>query len=349
MIRVLVVDDSATARRHLGRVFGADAEYEIVGSASCMAEALELAARVRPTLVSLDVFLAAESAAEVVRRLLAAHPVPVVLVSDAPRSSPEVFEALAAGALDLVHKPRAGDERGVDAFLKLMRVLSSVRVRPRPASGAVFGPMRTHGRIAELIVVGSSTGGPAALRAFLQALSAAPHVPVVIAQHIAQGFEEGLASWLSDAVGRRVRVVSAFEPVVAGGIYLGRSGQDLVLERPGGAALGVVCRPANPRGYHPSADALFSSAAAHRPGRTLAVVLTGIGADGAVGAREVVATGGTVFAQSEATAVVFGMPGAVVRAGAATLVGSPAELGEAAARMALAERAGAPARAEGAR
>jgi two-component system chemotaxis response regulator CheB len=317
-MRVLVVEDSPTLRHLLRGLLSSAPGVQVVGEAASGEEAVEAAVRLRPDVVSLDVFLPGLSAAEVVRRLLLSHPVPVVLVSDAPRDAAEVFAALEAGALDFVVKPRAGDEAQARWLVETLRVLSRVKVRRRRSPPPLEGRVRP----ARVVAIGSSAGGPAALRVLLEALPAQLRVPVLVAQHIAAGFEGGLVEWLQARCRLPVRLAQDGRPLAAGEVIVGRPGTDLGV----GPSRTASVKPAGERGYHPSVDLLFSSVASAYGAGSLAVVLSGTGADGRQGAAEMVAAGGAVMAQDEHSAAVDGMPRAVREAGLATVVGEPVAL-----------------------
>jgi two-component system chemotaxis response regulator CheB len=319
MIRVAVVDDSATARRYLTRVFSAAGDFKVVGEAKSRVEAESMLMACRPDVVSLDVFLPDGNAAQVVRALMAVKPVPIVLVSDAPRSTSEVFEALAAGALDLLAKPRLGNDAKLQAFLQLVRMLSKVKVRtPRRRVQAAAGAAKA----LELVAVGASTGGPGALRDMIAQLPHDYPVPIVVAQHLAAGFEPAMAQWLQATTSLKVQVAVSGAQLQPGLVLLGPSGQDIVVTRDGYISIDR----AGPGTYHPSADTLFSSAARWFGNTAIGVVLSGIGEDGVVGARALIHAGAQVLAQDRDSSAVYGMPGAVAKAGVASTIGSPQEL-----------------------
>lgn len=320
MIRVLIVDDSATVRRHLRNVYRSSEDFEVVGEVSTGDEALRVIAQIKPDLVSLDVFIQNQNAAAVVHRIMEVYPVPIVLVSDAPRNAYEVFEALAAGALECLHKPAVDDPEAKALFLKMVRTLSKIRVKNK-AIVALGLP----GDCIRLVAIGSSTGGPAALKSLLHALPKGFNIPIVIAQHLATGFDEALAQWLQHGCSLKMKIARSGELVRGGQVIIGRAGMDIVLMR--NQCIDLLDAPA--RGYHPSADLLLSSAAEAFPAAVVGVILTGIGADGALGAEKVVSSGGVVMAQDKASSTVYGMPGSVARAGLATMSGSPAELARA--------------------
>lgn len=315
MIKVLIVDDSATARRSIGRLFEAEPDFEVVGAVGTGAEALAAMGKVKPDLISLDVFLADEPAAVIARKILAIKPVPILLVSAAPRSVPEVFEALAAGALDLLAKPN--DEATGRAFVRLARTLSKVKVRaPRQIDTR---------RGIQLVAIGSSTGGPGALRELFDCLPGDFPVPIVVAQHLAVGFEASLAAWLGQTAGVSISVAVDGERLRAGHVHLGEAGKDIVIM----PEFRLSLRKCPERGYHPSADLLFETAATQLGAGVLAVVLTGVGSDGTNGAKKLAAAGGRIMSQDQETSTVFGMPGSVIRAGLAHVIGSPRDLARA--------------------
>lgn len=330
MIRVVVVEDSRTARRHLTRLFQEAGDFEVVGEASTRVEAEQLAEALKPDLVSLDVFLPDGAAPELVRSLMRARPVPIVLVSDTPRSAAEVFEALAAGALDLVSKPKVGADEQTAGFIAMMRIMSRVKVQAPRRRPARMGDARQIAAIG----IASSTGGPGALRDLLAVLPKNLPVPVFVAQHLAPGFEPGLAQWLGLSTPLPVSVATQGSPVMPGTVVLGRSGEDLLTTSRGK----VLLSPSGAGAYHPSADVLFGSLAEVHPNAALVIVLSGIGSDGANGAKAVVASGGVAFAQDKDSSAVYGMPQAATRTGIVSIIGSPAELGRSAAALVMRAR-----------
>ena len=320
MIRVLVVEDSATVRRHLVTLLNAAGDFEVVAQVSTAAEAVRAAAALEPDLVSLDVFLPDGSAAQVVAQILKGRRVPILLLSDAPRNADEVFRALEAGASDFMSKPKPGHRASTTAMLTSMRALSRMRMDGGPRLTAAAGSTSL-----SVLVVVASTGGPGILRSMLGALPARFALPIVIAQHLSAGFEEGMARWLAEGSHLEVRVATPGAKLRRGRAYLGTSGTDVVIAT--GGALEVS--PALPHGYHPSGDALFSSAVDVFGGGVAAVVLSGVGSDGLRGARRVIDAGGVVFAQDPEAAAVGSMPRAVLQAGLASKCGTPENLAKA--------------------
>ncbi|MFZ5468329.1 MAG: chemotaxis protein CheB [Myxococcota bacterium] len=318
MIRLLIAEDSATVRKHLTSLFSREPDFEVVGTVGSADEVASAVERYQPDALSLDVYMPGRAAVEVVREVLSTRPLPIILVSDAPRHDAEVFEALSAGALDFVGKPLASDDEACRELVHLFRALSRVRVRVRRRKAAQPAPPRPSE--IRLVTIVSSTGGPTALRELLASLGSGFSVPVVVAQHLAVGFEEGLARWLAQATSLRIRVAQSGDSLEPGEVLLGQAGNDLVIEPTGRVR---IARPEE-RGYHPSGDVLFSSAASAYGSGVLGAVLSGIGSDGAKGAASIAAAGGILMAQDDQSSAVYGMPKAVAHL--ALFIGSPAKM-----------------------
>ena len=345
MLRVLIVDDSEVARRLLTGVLGRDGGLQVVGEASSGAEALRLAARLRPDVITMDVQMPGMDGLEATRRIMEQHPAPIVVVSGGhdPADLAHSVRALDAGALAALRKPSGPADPGFAAeaaeLVGTVKRMAEVKVFRRrqataptggpgpgpPPGGALWG--RPHP--VELVAVGASTGGPAALATILRGLPAAIPVPVLVVQHITPGFDAALATWLDETTPLAVRLAAdgqrprPGEVVIApAGAHLGLSG-DRVELRDG--------PPLN--GHRPSATHLFASVARVFGPRAAGVILTGMGSDGAAGLLELRRAGGTTLAQDEASCVVAGMPAAAVAAGAVDQV---VPLDELAARIAAA-------------
>jgi len=319
MKRVLIVEDSPTARRHLAQVLSECEDFELAGQARDGEEAVRAAEALQPDLVTLDVFLPDLTAAEVVRRLQARRPVAVLLLSDAPRDADDVFRALEAGAVDFLPKPRPGDAAGLAAVLAAMREVAAREPPPRPEPSPRAPAEPKVSSLPAVVAVASSTGGPPALRALLAGLGKGFPLPVLVAQHLTPGFEDGLARWLTQTCALPVKVVTGPTKLTPGTVYLGQPGCDLAVR----SRTEVTMLPAPARGYHPSADLLFESAAAVFGPAVAVVVLSGIGADGLAGATKVQQAGGVVFAQSLSSALVKGMPQAVIKAAVSSFDATP--------------------------
>lgn len=321
-VRVLVVDDSLVMRSLLRIVLASDPAIELAGMAADGLSALDAVERLKPDLVLLDIEMPRMNGLEMLTQLRQRrHPVKVIMCSTLTRRGAAItLEALARGANDYVAKPTA-QHGTADAVASLTRELLP-RVRALFTSGhstAVRPQIGSRPGAVTMVVIGVSTGGPAALETFLPQLPADFPVPVVIAQHMPRLFTSLLAERLDRVCHLKVCEAMAGERIAAGHIYLAQGDQHLQLTR---AAFrhGLVFRmlPPVPGDFcRPSVDLLFRSAAEVCGEGVAGVVLTGMGTDGVQGCRAICASGGQVIVQDPETSAVWGMPGAVAEAGLA--------------------------------
>ncbi|WP_141621773.1 chemotaxis-specific protein-glutamate methyltransferase CheB [Myxococcus sp. AB036A] len=325
-IRVLVVDDSAFARKVLRQVLSSAEGLEVVGVARDGLDALEKVAELSPDVLTLDLVMPGLDGLGVLRALASSAAAPrVVVVSSAGEESELAVAALQAGAVELVNKPTAlATERlyelGGELVAKVRTAAAAVvRAPPEPAPSpeASSSPV-ARAAAKSLVVVGTSTGGPQALTRLLSELPVDFPAPLALALHIPTGYTE--------AVARRLNAHCALEVLEAvdglelrpGRVVLARSGQHLKLERHGAVTLARLDRQPLRTAHHPSVDVLFESAARSWGSDVVGLVLTGMGDDGVAGARAIREAGGTVLTESESSCVVYGMPRAVKEAGLAT-------------------------------
>jgi two-component system chemotaxis response regulator CheB len=316
--RVLICEDSSTYAEGLRCVLEQGHEIEVVAVSPSAEEAIAALHRLKPDLVTMDLELPGMSGLEAVERIMATDPTPILVLSAhvGPRSA-NAAAALAAGALDAMHKESIDlrDPEGADsaALRRRVKVLSGVRVirHPRARLTGRLDAKAPSERSASVIGLCASTGGPQALAAILQALPATFAIPILVVQHIAAGFTEGLVRWLEDSIPLPVRAAErGIRP--GAGVWVAPEEADLLL----GPRRRLVLDDSTPPGTHrPSADALLTSLAANAGREAVAVVLTGMGRDGAAGVEAVRTAGGLTIAQDEATSVVWGMPGAIAQAG----------------------------------
>jgi two-component system chemotaxis response regulator CheB len=327
MIRVLIADDSQSARALLAGMLSADPEFTIVGEARDGREAVALACRLKPDIVTLDLDMPGLDGFEATRQIMTAVPTPIVIVSAlAGLSEAEAAAgALGAGALAVLRKPAGpgapGFERSRRDIVATVKAMADVKVvrrwperpmeAPPPALPSTARPPAT------VVAIATSTGGPPALHHLFGELSADFPAPILVVQHISRGFTEGFASWLGRGTKLRVKLAEDGETASRGTAYVAPDDRHLGIERDG-----TIRHSSKPAigGFRPSATFLFESAAAAFGSRAVAVILTGMGRDGVDGLRAIRRAGAQTIAQDEKTSVIFGMPGAAVAEGLADVV-----------------------------
>jgi two-component system chemotaxis response regulator CheB len=316
--RVLVVDDSAFARKVVRESLATHAELEVVATASDGIDALEKIAALDPDVVTLDLVMPNLDGVGVLKALPPERRRRVVIVSMAEGESALGVAALAAGAFDLVHKPTA---LAIDSLRDIAgelveKVLLAAKTPVRPELQVTPGePARSVAASERVVVIGTSTGGPQALTRLITALPSKFPAPVVIVLHIPRGYTEALAARL-DAESA-LDVMEAREGLVLrpGLAVVALAGMHLYLVNHAGQTRTHLDVEPVASVHRPSVDVLFESAARSLGPRVLGVVLTGMGDDGLKGSRAIVQAGGSVLTEAESSCVVYGMPRAVKEAG----------------------------------
>lgn len=346
MVRVLVVDDSPTARALISAILGSDEKMTIAGEASSGHEAVALTAKLRPDVITMDIHMPGMSGFDATKQIMIDTPTPIVIVS-ASTMVDEValgMRALRAGALTLLSKPpgpEADDyEEACSELVEIVKSMADVKVvrhmrtslcEMQPATlengdtieaankkrgVTIHADPTLRSRVSAasvpgIIAIAASTGGPPAIQQVLANLPSDFPLPILVVQHIAKGFTEGFAKWLDTTVTLPVTTAQAGVPLSAGQVYVAPEEGHLGVSR----RRTVEISNAPPiSGFRPSASYLFNSVAGVYRDTVLAVIMTGMGSDGVDGLRVVKQCGGTVIAQNQATSVVFGMPGAALQA-----------------------------------
>lgn len=344
-IRILVVDDSVAVRRALGDAIEREPGLSVCGAAPNGLLGLELLARTRPDVVVLDLEMPVLDGLEFLSRMRPEYPkLPVLIFSGAAGHSNEAtLEAMWRGGSDYVLKPSGLAAENMLPFLRAelfprLRALAGAasparasrapaRVVPALAPLPVAAVANGREPWPSVVVIGASTGGPRALAAVLGELPRDYPLPVVVVQHMPAEMTEFFAAGLAGNCELPVRVAQDGAVVASGSVWLAPGGTHLLLTSDGPRARFRLDHGAEENGCRPSVDPLFRSATRVYGSGVLAVVLTGMGQDGLEGARVVHAAQGRVLVQDEASSVVWGMPGAVARAGVAHAVMPLAELG----------------------
>lgn len=321
VLRVLIVDDSAYVRKVVRRMLTRSPFIEVVGTAHDGEEALELVEQLQPDVVTLDLNMPRLDGLAFLRRQMAKRAVPVVLLSIASESGELVMKALDAGAVDVVRKPTALASEKVleiaDDLIAKVKAAAVARVRVSPAEAARPLPVVSRSaRQTSVVVIGVSTGGPQALKQLIPQFPADFPVPVAIVLHMPVGYTELFARSLGEVSRLTVSEARDGEFVRPGLVFLAPAGYHLTFSaRSDGQIVTRLGLQPFDTTHRPAVDVLFQSAAEIYGDRVLAVVLTGMGSDGARGAGWVKAQGGRVFTEAEESCVVYGMPRAVTEAG----------------------------------
>jgi two-component system, chemotaxis family, protein-glutamate methylesterase/glutaminase len=321
MIRVLVVDDSPFVRQALARMLGKEADIQVVGLAIDGQDGVEKALMLRPDVVTLDVQMPRMGGLEALKRIMAECPTPVLLLSSLTREGASVtLQGLELGALDFVDKSR------VQGHMNLLDLSEELKAKVRALAGvkppAPFAPPTTpahrpppHPARCDLVVIGTSTGGPPALQAIIPRLPEDFPAPVVVVQHMPVGFTRSLAERLDARSSLRVREAEDGESLDAGVVYVAPAGVHLKLRKRGDSSRIHLDEEPRSALHRPSVDVVMSAAARVYGKRTLGVLLTGMGSDGVEGLRAIREAGGQTLAESEATSIIYGMPKAAAEAG----------------------------------
>ena len=358
--RVLVVDDSGFFRRRVKEMLNSDARLEVVGEAANGAEAIEMAAKLKPDVITMDIEMPVMDGITATRRIMRATPSPILMFSSLTTDGAKAtLDALDAGAVEYLPKRFEDISKNRDeatkALCDLVSTLSRGKARTlgaarRPAAPAATTRSTTASpRIAapvarpavvvprrgqfKLLAIGTSTGGPVALQEVLTKLPASFSLPIVMVQHMPGSFTPAFAARLNQLCAITVKEAADGDTLQPGTAYLAPGGKQMLLESRGGRQVLRVVEPEAGQTYKPCVDITFNTIAKVYPSQTLAVILTGMGADGREGSRTLKQGGSQIWSQDEASCVVYGMPAAIAEAGLSDRVLSLNEVGPALARL----------------
>ncbi len=357
-VRTLIVDDSGFFRRRIRELLDADPQIEVVGEAANGREAVDQVRKLRPDVVTMDIEMPEMDGIAALREIMRRYPTSVLMFSSLTYDGARpTLAALEAGAVDFLPKRFSDISSNQEHAQRLLREKVKLVGRqgarrkaaaptapretrgtaPRPGTAppqrpAARGPELQAGKV-RLVVIGTSTGGPVALQKVLTRLPAAFPVPVLLIQHMPETFTEAFAARLDQLCAIKVRQAGEGTPLRAGEAVLAPGGMQLGLRRAGGQIVTRLFEPTPSQFYRPSVDIAFDDAAKVMPGHVLGVVLTGMGADGCEGARALKRSGSLVWAQDEASSVIYGMPAAVAKAGLTDQILDLEAIGPALARL----------------
>jgi len=345
-IRVLVVDDSAVIRQTMDKILSSDRLIEVMGTAADPYIAAQKIEKEIPDVITLDVEMPRMDGLTFLKKIMTQHPIPVVICSALTEKGAETtLKAMELGAVDIIQKPRLGAKifleeariRITDAVkaaskAKLDLLTSGVReIPPKLTADAIMARARSHAMIEttdRVVVLGASTGGTEAIRVFLESL---PHnAPgTVIVQHMPEHFTKAFARRLDTTCKVTVKEAENGDSVIQGRVLIAPGNLHTILKRSGAKYYVEVKDGPLVSRHRPSVDVLFRSAARYAGSNTVAVIMTGMGDDGARGMMEIRDAGGYTIAQDESTCVVFGMPKEAIKLGAVHKVASLATIPEA--------------------
>ena len=354
-IRVLVVDDSPVARELLLQILGADPDLTVVGVARDGEEALAAIERCVPDVVTMDIEMPRMDGYEATRRIMATHPVPIVIVSSklTPADLAATFHAVETGALAVVEKPCGPGSPGHEAMarrlVQTVKLMSEVRVvrrwnREAPTPGKPGKPATPAAPVScaepaerpQIVAIGASTGGPPVLQKILSGITPQFSLPILVVQHMAPGFLQGMADWLIQSTGFHVRLAANGEVLRPGFVYLAPDGIHLGVRRYPGVPGRAWLSESEPENcLRPAVSFLFRSVAEYYGESAIGVLLTGMGHDGADELKILREKGAVTIAQDKESSVVHGMPGAAIALGAARHILTPEQIVETLKRLAV--------------
>lgn len=338
-VSVLIVDDSSVSQKLYKHILAEDETFEIIGCAYNGREAISFLEKQKPDVVSMDINMPVMDGIAATREIMQTYPVPIVVSSSLydPSQQEMAMEVLEAGAVSIIPKPSGPGHvtyaRDANRYRRMLKSMAEVKVVRRKYLGnKKTGPAEKiqHSDAASyrhsnytLIVIGASAGGPEGVKTILSALNTEFPLPVLVVQHIDQHFTEGYRLWLQSYTSAHVVLAGHDQILLPGHVYIAPGSKHMILKKEGLATLDD--KPAF-NGHKPSVNHLFESAAEVYKNKTIAVLLSGMGVDGAFALKKLKDSGAYTFAQDKASCLVFGMPGEAVKLHAAIQILSPVEI-----------------------
>ncbi|MFH1416169.1 MAG: chemotaxis-specific protein-glutamate methyltransferase CheB [Elusimicrobiota bacterium] len=336
-LRVLVVDDSITAREIISSILESDPMVKVVGEARNGREAIELTRRLKPDLITMDIKMPVMDGIEATKYIMAYIPTPIVIISQSAfnEGNAYVFQALEHGALEILEKPDPNEWKDIpkigEKLIKDIKTLSKVPVITHIGGKKLLKKRKTsksdtpEAPPLKVVAVASSTGGPTALLSMLSKIPLETRSSILIVQHIAEGFVEGLSEWLDSKCKIKVKLAQNGEKIEQGTAYIAPCSIHMVVTKDNTISF-TDDPPVN--SLKPAADLLFYSVAEQYGEYSIGVVLTGMGKDGAEGSAEIKRAGGSVLVQDESSCLVYGMPKATVEMGVVDMISPLSSIGD---------------------
>ncbi len=315
----MIVDDSPTETLILKRLFESESDIEVIACAKDGLEAIKLAEKLHPDVITMDIIMPVVGGVEAIKRIMSTCPVPIVVISS--RLGDEVlnagFRALEAGALAVLDKPVSitspESKYQLKNLVSTVRAMAEIKVIKRrfaatvPVANKIDNSLKQ--RHFEVVAIGASAGGPQALKLILASLPENFPLPILVVQHMTRGFMQGFVEWLDNETPLKINYAKHNEIVRSGNVYFAPDDHHLEIARQTSQLVIKLTQKEPSNGFRPSVSVLFNSVAKVCGDRSLAVLLTGMGRDGADGMLEIKHANGHTIVQDQESAVVFGMPG----------------------------------------
>jgi len=340
MIKVLIVEDSRVVSEHLNYILSQDPQIRVIGNVSNGKAAIEFVKRQKPDVITMDIVMPIMDGLEATRIIMSTNPIPILIVT-ASKNSNEVLtsmEALAAGAIAIMEKPSGlghpQEQERIDKLITMVKLMSEVkvvrrrvRIEAKPSSNTIR--IKNENVLPEvngfgIVAIGVSSGGPPVLQKIFSTITEKFPLPIIVVQHIAEGFLSGLVSWLAGTTKIPIRIAVDNELLIRGNIYFAPDNHQLEVTRNGKVKL-IGCERRN--GICPSVAHLFSSVAAEYGKSAIGIILTGMGSDGATELKLLRDTGALTIAQDKESSLIYGMPNVAAQLDAAKFILSTEDIG----------------------